>query len=135
MEAIGKRIFETAAAILAETTLGETAESGSSNVNLTEHFGAHVQVKVEFAAGGTQHVNLYLYSSLDAGTTDDTIPLFAQQVSLTAGTAKYVSFVIKDVAHFKVGAAHAASEETEANRAKVTITSRSWRNGFEEVVT
>ena len=134
MALIGKRIFETAATILAETTLGATAKSGSSNVDLTEHHGAHVQVKVEFAAGGTQNVNLFAYSSLDAGTTDDTIPLFAQQVSLTAGVTKHLSFVIQDVAHFKFGASHAASEGTEANRAKVTIASRSWRHEFEEVL-
>ena len=129
---IGKKIWENAATILSETTLGATAESKSSNVDMVTngYFGAHVQVKVEFSATGTQHVNFSLYSSLDAGTTDDTIAMFSQQVTLTAGTTKYISVIVQDVAHFKIGAAHAASEATEANRAKVTVTSRVWRHGI-----
>jgi len=130
MATIHKRLFENASEILAEVQLGATAESKSSNVNLVTngYTGAHVQVKVEFMAAGTQHVNIFLYSSLDAGVTDDTIAMFSQQVALTVGTTKYVSFIVQDVAHFTVGAAHAANEATEANRAKVTINSRVWRH-------
>lgn len=127
--ATGKRIFEDAAVILSETQLGATAETTTSNVNMVTngYIGAQIQVKVEFAAGGTQNVAISLYSSLDAGTTDDTIPLFGNEVSLTAGATKYISFIVMDVAHFKIGAKHVASEATEGNRAKVTIQSRVWR--------
>ncbi len=136
MDAIIKRSFEGVATILSETTLGETAASTSSNVDLATngYFGAHVQVKVAFAAGGTQNVTLALFSSLDAGVTDDNIPLATQGIPLSAGNTSYLSFLVQDVAHFKIYAWHQAAEATEANRAKVTITSRVWRHGFEEVV-
>ena len=124
--AIGKRVFRAEATPLAETSLGATAESLSDNINLETdgYIGSHVQVKVQFHASGAQSVVVSLYSSLD-GSTDDTISIFSQQVAVTAGATKYISFIVQDVLYFKVGAKHAASEAT--NVAKVTIKEKSWR--------
>ena len=123
--ATGKRVFRAEATPINAATLGATAETLSSDVDLETdgYIGSHVTVDVTFHASGAQNVVVSVYGSLD-GTNYDDVAMFAQQVAVTAGATKQISLVIQDVLHFRVGVKHAASE---ANAATVTAKEQSWR--------
>jgi fructose-specific phosphotransferase system component IIB len=123
--ATGKRTFRAEATPMSAVELGATAESVSTNVDLETdgYMGSHVTVSVVFHASGAQNVVIALYGSLD-GTNFDTIPLFSQQVGVTAGATKQISLIVQDVLHYRIGAKHAASE---TNVATVTVKEQSWR--------
>ena len=95
--ATGKRVFRAEATPMDGQALGATAESFSSNVNLETdgYMGSHVTVSVVFDASGAQNVVIALYGSLD-GTNFDTIPLFSQQVAVTADATKQISLIVDD---------------------------------------
>ena len=123
--ATGKRVFRAEATPLSEQELGDTAESLSSDVDLETdgYIGSHVTVDVTFHASGTQNVIVSVYGSLDGSNYDD-VAMFSQQVAVSAGNARQISLIIRDVLHFKVGVKHAASD---ANHATVTIKEQAWR--------
>jgi fructose-specific phosphotransferase system component IIB len=123
--ATAKRIFRAEATPLNAQALGATAESFSSNVDLETdgYMGSHVTVSVTFHGSGAQNVVVAAYGSLD-GTNFDTIPMFSQEVAVTAGVTKMISLVIQDLANFRIGAKHKASE---ANVATVTVKEQAWR--------
>jgi len=123
--ATGKRVFRAAATPLNAQELGDTAESFSSDVDLETngYIGSHVAVDVTFHASGAQNVVVSVYGSLD-GTNYDDVPVFSQGIAVSAGASRQISLVIPDLAHFRVGVKHAASD---TNHATVTITEQSWR--------
>lgn len=123
--ATGKRVFRTLATPMNAVTLGSSEESFSSDVDLETdgYIGSHVAVDVTFHASGAQNVVVSVYGSLD-GTNYDDVPVFSQEVAVSAGASRQISFIVTDLAHFRVGARHAASD---SNRATVTITEQSWR--------
>jgi len=123
--ATGKRDFRAEATPLNAQELGNTAESLSSDIDLETggYIGSHVTVDVTFNASGTQNVVISVYGSLDASNYDD-VAMFSQQVTVSAGNSRQVSFIVRDVLHFKVGVKHAASD---SNHATVTIKEQAWR--------
>lgn len=123
--ATGKRTFRAEATPLNAQELGDTAESLSSDVDLETdgYIGSHITVDVTFNASGTQNVVVSVYGSLD-GTNYDDIPIFSQQVAVSAGKSRQISIVLRDLLHFKIGVKHAASD---TNHATVTIKEQSWR--------
>lgn len=123
--AIGKRIFRAPATPLNAQELGDTAESFSSDIDLETdgYLGSHVAVDIAFSASGAQNVVVSVYGSLD-GTNYDDVPVFSQEVAVSAGASRQISLVVTDLAHFRIGARHAVSD---SNHATVTITEQSWR--------
>ncbi len=123
--ATGKRVFRTLATPMNAVTLDDTAESFSSDVDLETngYIGSHVAVDVTFHASGAQNVVVSVYGSLD-GTNYDDVPVFSQEVAVSAGSSRQISLVVTDLAHFRIGVKHAASD---TNHATVTITEQSWR--------
>lgn len=123
--ATGKRVFRTLATPMSAVTLGDTAESFSSDVDLETdgYIGSHVAVDVTFHASGAQNVVVSVYGSLD-GTNYDDVPVFSQEVAVSAGSSRQISLIVTDLAHFRVGVKHAVSD---ANHSTVTITEQSWR--------
>ena len=124
--AIGKRTFRALATLLNAQELGDTAESFSSDVDLETdgYIGSHVAVDVTFHASGAQNVVVSVYGSLD-GTNYDDVPVFSQEIAVSAGASRQISLVIPDLAHYRIGVKHAASD---TNHATVTITEQSWRH-------
>jgi hypothetical protein len=123
--ATGKRVFRTLATPMNAVTLGDTAASFSSDVDLETngYIGSHVAVDVTFHASGAQNVVVSVYGSLD-GTNYDDVPVFSQEVAVSAGNSRQISLVVTDLAHYRIGVKHAASD---TNHATVTITEQSWR--------
>ena len=123
--ATGKRVFRDLATPMNAVTLGDTAASFSSDVDLETngYIGSHVAVDVTFHASGAQNVVVSVYGSLD-GTNYDDVPVFSQEVAVSAGSSRQISLVVTDLAHFRIGVKHAASD---TNHATVTITEQSWR--------
>ena len=73
--ATGKRVFRTLATPMNAVTLGNTAESFSSDVDLETngYIGSHVAVDVTFHASGAQNVVVSVYGSL-VGSTQSIAP-------------------------------------------------------------
>jgi len=123
--ATAKRVFSNEATIENATTLSNTTEEFSSDVDLeTDGYeGSHVIVDVTWDASGTENVQVGFYGSLD-GTNYDDEPFFAQELGVSAGNTVQYSFIIKDVLHFRVGFKHV---DSESNEATITAKEQSWR--------
>jgi len=123
--ATGKRTFRAEATPLNAQALGDTAESYSSDIDLETdgYLGSHVTVDATFHASGTENVVVSVYGSLD-GTNYDDVAVFSQEITVSAGNARQISLIISDLAHFRVGVKHAASD---TNHATVTIKEQAWR--------
>ena len=123
--ATGKRVFRTLATPMNAVTLGDTAESFSSDVDLETngYIGSHVAVDVTFHASGAQNVVVSVYGSLD-GTNYDDVPAFSQEIAVSAGNSRQISAIITGLAHYRIGVKHPVNE---ANPATVTVKEQSWR--------
>lgn len=123
--ATASRTFRAEATPMNAQALGATAESYSSDVNLKTdgYFGSHVTASVTFHASGTKNVRISVYGSLD-GTNYDGVAMFAQEVAVSAGNSIQISFIVQDVAHFRIGARHISSE---SNAATVTVKELAWK--------
>ena len=84
-------------------TLSGTTESYSSDVDMETngYEGAHVTVEIDYDATPTDDVKIKLYGSLDGTNYDDT-PIWEMQGDKSVDPQQ-LSFVVRDMAHFKVG--------------------------------
>jgi hypothetical protein len=84
-------------------TLSGTTESYSSDVDLETngYEGAHVIVEINYDASPTDEVKIKLCGSLDGTNYDDT-PIWEMQGDKSIDPQQ-LSFVIKDLAHFRIG--------------------------------
>jgi len=85
------------------TTLSGTTEEYSADVDLETngYEGAHVIVEINYDASPTDEVNIKLYGSLDGTDYDDT-PIWEIQGDKSVDPQQ-LSFIIKDLAHFRLG--------------------------------
>ena len=98
-------------------TLSGTTESLSSDADLETlgYEGAHVIVEVDADVGPTDDVDVKIYGSLDGTNYDDTA-MNSQRID-TATDPNQISFVVKDLAHFKLGAAQTGATDSHNVRA------------------
>ena len=100
-----------------------TTGSYSSAVDLETngYEGAHVTVDADFPTSPTDDLEVYVQASLDGSTWDDTaITSFV----IDNGTdPNQVSFIVKDVAHFRLYCKRSGSTDT------ITVTAKyqAWR--------
>jgi hypothetical protein len=88
-------------------------EQTSSDIDLETggHEGAHCFLEY-YPSGGTDDLKVKVYASLD-GTNYDTVPLTEFTVDNPGATTEgQLSFVVKDVAHFRVGLVRDGSTDT-----------------------
>ena len=99
------------------TTLSGTTESYSSDVDLETngYEGAHVIVEVDFDATPTDDVDVKIYGSLD-GTNYDDVAMFSQRLDNGTDPCQ-VSFIVRDVLHFRVGVVQTGSTDSHDVRA------------------
>jgi hypothetical protein len=100
-------------------TLSGTTESFSSDVDLESngYEGAHLVVEIDYDASPTDEVEISLYGSLDGSNYDDT-PLWTIQGD--SGTdPQQLSFIVKDLAHFRIGLKQTGSTDSHDVRAYV----------------
>jgi len=102
--------------------LSGTTESFSSDVDLETngYEGAHVIVEIDYDATPTDEVEISFYGSLDGFNYDDT-PLWNVRGDKSVDPQQ-LSFIIKDVAHFRVGVKQTGGTDSHNVRAYV----RSW---------
>jgi hypothetical protein len=100
-------------------TLSGTTESYSSDVDTETngYEGAHVTVEIDYDATPTDEVDIRLYGSLDGTNYDDT-PLWEMQGDKSVDPQQ-LSFVVRDLAHFKVGVRQTGSTDSHNVRAYV----------------
>ena len=100
-------------------TLSGTTESFSSDVDLESngYEGAHLVVEINYDASPTDEVEISLYGSLDGSNYDDT-PLWTIQGD--KGTdPQQLSFIVRDLAHFRIGVKQTGSTNSHDVRAYV----------------
>ena len=100
-------------------TLSGTTESFSSDVDLESngYEGAHMVVEINYDASPTDEIEISLYGSIDGSNYDDT-PLWTVQGD--SGTdPQQLSFIVKDLAHFRIGVKQTGSTDSHDVRAYV----------------
>jgi len=99
------------------TTLSGTTEEYSADVDLEAngYEGAHVIVEINYDASPTDEVKIKLYGSLDGTNYDDT-PIWEIQGDRSVDPQQ-LSFVIKDLAHFRLSFQQTGSTDSHDVRA------------------
>ena len=105
------------------TTLSGTTEEYSADVDLETngYEGAHVIVEINYDATPMDEVKIKLYGSHDGTNYDDT-PIWEIQGDKSVDPQQ-LSFIIKDLAHFRLGFQQIGSTDSHDVRAYV----QSWR--------
>jgi len=103
----------------AYTTLSGTTEEYSSDVDMETngHEGAHVIVEIDYDSSPTDEVKIKLYGSLDGSNYDDT-PIWEMQGDKSVDPQQ-LSFIVKDLAHFRLGFQQTGSTDNHNVRAYV----------------
>ena len=103
----------------AYTTLSGTTEECSSDVDLETngYEGAHVIVEINYDSTPTDEVKIKLYGSLDSSNYDDT-PIWEMQGDKSTDPQQ-LSFIVKDLAHFRLGFQQTRSTDSHDVRAYV----------------
>jgi len=85
------------------TTLSGTTEEFSADIDLETngYEGAHIIVEIDYDSDPTDEVKIKLYGSLDGINYDDT-PIWEMQGDKSVDPQQ-LSFIIKDLAHFRLG--------------------------------
>lgn len=104
------------------TTLSGTTEAFSDDVDLETngYEGAHVIVEFDYDADAEGPVVIALYGSLDGTNYDDT-PIWSMQGDESVDPQQ-LSFVVRDLAHFRLGFTQIESADTN----KVRAYQKSW---------
>ncbi|MBN1974197.1 MAG: hypothetical protein JW787_11195 [Sedimentisphaerales bacterium] len=103
-------------------TLSGTTESFSSDVDLVTSGcdGTHLIIEIDYDGTPTDDVKIKLYGSHDGSDYDDT-PVWEMQGDKSMDPQQ-LSFIIKDLAHFRIGIQQTGSTDSHNVRAYV----RSW---------
>jgi len=98
-------------------TLSGTTEIFSSDVNLETngYEGCHLIVEIDYDAAPTDEIEIALYGSLDGTNYDDT-PVWSICGDKTQDPQQ-LSFVIKDLAHFRIGVKQTGAVDSHNVRA------------------
>jgi len=100
-------------------TLSGTTESFSSDIDLETngYEGAHLTVEIDYDASPTDEVKIKLYGSLDGSSYDDT-PIWEMQGDKSVDPQQ-LSFIVKDLAHFRIGVQQTGSTDSHNVKAYV----------------
>jgi hypothetical protein len=100
-------------------TLSGTTESYSSDVDLETngYEGAYLIIEIDYDASPTNEVKIKLYGSLDGSNYDDT-PIWEMQGDKSVDPQQ-LSFVVKDLAHFRIGIQQTGSTDSHNVKAYV----------------
>jgi hypothetical protein len=100
-------------------TLSGTTESFSSDVDLETngYEGAHLIVEIDYDSSPTDQVKIKLYGSLNGSNYDDT-PIWEMQGDKSVDPQQ-LSFIIRDLAHFRIGVQQTGSTDSHNVRAYI----------------
>ena len=101
------------------TTLSGTTEEYSADVDMETngYEGAHVTVEIDYDATPTDEVKIKIYGSLDGSNYDDT-PIWEMQGDKSVDPQQ-LSFIVEDLAHFRLGFQQTGSTDSHNVRAYV----------------
>lgn len=104
-------------------TLSGVTEIFSSDVNLETngYEGVHLIIEINYDASPTDEIIINLYGSLDGSNYDDT-PIWSMRGDKLVDPQQ-ISFIIKDLAHFRIGVRQTGSTNSHDVRAY----QQSWR--------
>ena len=100
-------------------TLSGTTESYSTDVDMETngYEGTHVTVEIDYDNSPTDEVKIKLYGSLDGSNYDDT-PILEMQGDKSVDPQQ-LSFIVKDLAHFRIGIQQTGSTDSHNVRAYI----------------
>ncbi len=100
-------------------TLSGTTEVFSSDVDLETngYEGVHLVVEIDYDASPTDEVKIKLYGCLDGSNYDDT-PIWEMQGDKSTDPQQ-LSFIVRDLAHFRIGVQQTGSTDSHNVRAYV----------------
>jgi hypothetical protein len=100
-------------------TLSGTTESYSSDIDMETngYEGAHITVEIDYDSSPTDDVKIKLYGSLDGSGYDDT-PIWEMQGDKSVDPQQ-LSFIVKDLAHFRIGVRQTGSTDSHDVRSYV----------------
>ena len=100
-------------------TLSGTTESFSSNVDMVTNGceGAHLIIEIDYDNTPTDEIKIKLYGSLNGLDYDDT-PVWEMQGDKNVDPQQ-LSFIIKDLAHFRISVQQTGSTDSHNVRAYV----------------
>ena len=100
-------------------TLSGTTESFSSDVDLATngYEGAQLTVEIDYNSSPTDQVAIKLYGSLDGSNYDDT-PIWEMHGDKSVDPQQ-LSFIVKDLVHFKIGVQQTGSTNSHNVRAYI----------------
>jgi hypothetical protein len=100
-------------------TLSGTTESYSTDVDMETngYEGAHVTIEIDYDSSPTDEVKIKLYGSLDGSNYDDT-PILEIQGDKSVDPQQ-LSFIVKDLAHFRIGVQQTGSTDSHNVRGYV----------------
>lgn len=100
-------------------TLSGTTETTSTDVDMETngYEGAHVIIEIDYDSSPTDEVKIKLYGSLDGSNYDDT-PILEMQGDNSVDPQQ-LSFIVKDLAHFRIGIQQTGSTDSHNVRAYV----------------
>ena len=100
-------------------TLSGTTEAYSTDVDMETngYEGAHVTVEIDYDSSPTDEVKIKLYGSLDGSNYDDT-PIWEMEGDKSVDPQQ-LSFIVKDLTHFRIGVQQTGSSNSHDVRAYV----------------
>ena len=104
-------LYQTAAFGGTDTAVGST-EVFTSGIDLETngYEGVHVVVEADFVATPTDNLEVKVYGSLDGTNYDDT-PIYSFVID-NGTDPNQVSFIVRDLAHFRIGLKSSGTTDT-----------------------
>lgn len=111
------RLFGSESTIMNAVSVTTGSDSSDVDLETSGYEGAHVIVDADFPATPTDDLIVEVNGSLDGTNYDDT-PMFS--FTIDKGTdPNQVSFIVKDVMHFRLHCKRSGSTDTITTTAKV----------------
>jgi hypothetical protein len=120
-----KKNWQTEETLINAATVTTGTWSGDVDLETNGMEGAHVTVDADFPASPTDNLVVEVRASLDGTNYDDT-PLYKFEINKTTDPNQ-ISFIIKDVTHFKLYVYRSGSTDT------ITVTAKCQRWNYTSV--
>jgi hypothetical protein len=120
--ATAKKTWAAATTIIAAASVTDTPVNSTTVDMVTNGYeGTHITVDADFPGGPTDHLEVYVETSID-GTNFDEVPYQAFVVRNETDPSQ-LSLILKDVAYFRITVNASGVTDTIT----VTVKERSWR--------
>jgi len=90
--------------------------------------GAQIEVQASFPAGADENVIVSVYPSLDSTYDGQEVAIWSAEIELKDSDIVFYPFIMKDLAHFRIGFKHAAATTYDATITSADHQRWNWRS-------